>query len=246
MAFTTTATDIKETVMSLGSEKQARIQMRFFKTGKGQYGEGDKFLGVNNPNVRLTVKECWKTTPLGEAVKLVKDEWHEVRLTGLLIMVAQFERALKKGDDDTMEAICKEYIKLHKHINNWDLVDLSVYKIMGNYEVRYSKFDLLDEWVKDGHSLWQRRMAMVACWQHVRAGHYETALYRAKILLNSGEDLLNKAIGWVLRELYKHNGEEITVNFLKENIDAVSGTTLSYACEKMPKDLVAELRNLRK
>ncbi len=119
------ANDIEVTLLSMADERQAKHLLRFFKTGPGQYGEGDRFIGLRNPQVRLVVKEAWKDTPLTEAVKLVKSPLHEVRLCGLLIMVEQYLTSMKKKDSAAMSSIFDIYTSLHPYINNWDLVDLS-------------------------------------------------------------------------------------------------------------------------
>lgn len=233
----TSAEDIKATLVDLGSEKQAKILLRFFKCGKGEYGEGDRFLGVNNPNIRSVVKEAWKSTTLGEAVKLVKDEWHEVRMCGLLILVEKMLKAIKKKDEKEMEAIFKLYVSLHPYINNWDLVDLSAIKIVGNWEKYHPEEELLEKWIRLGDDcLWQRRIAMVSTWILLREGRFDVVMSRAEKLLTSKQNLLHKAAGWMLREMYKHNGEEALEAFLREHIGKMPAVMLSYACEKLTAD----------
>ena len=158
-----TAKDIETALISMADERQIRQMLRFFKTGPGEYGEGDRFVGLKNPQVRMVVKETWKETTLSEASKLVKSPLHEVRLCGLLIMVEHYLRAMKCKDADYMGEIFSIYTGLHPHINNWDLVDLSAIKIVGNHEVMYPHIRLMDEWIKpSGHTLWQQRIAMVS------------------------------------------------------------------------------------
>lgn len=198
------ARDIEAILLSMADERQARQQLRFFKTAKGEYGEGDMFIGLRNPQVRMVVKEAWKETPLAEAVRLVKSPLHEVRLCGLLIMVEQFLNAMKKRDNPTMYAIFDTYTSLHQHINNWDLVDLTAIKIVGNHEVLNPDLTLMNEWINsDGHTLWQQRIAMVSTWMLIRHGRTEECFCRAGKLLDSPHDLLHKAAGWMLREAWK-------------------------------------------
>lgn len=233
--MTEKAKDIEQAMLQFASEKQAKTLMRFFKTGKGQYGEGDHFLGVTNPQTRSVVKESWKNVDLEDAVSLVKNKWHEIRLCGLLIMVELFLQAKKKKDDTMMREIFKTYTTLHPYINNWDLVDLSTYKIVGFYECLHPEETLMDEWIKPGHTLWQQRIAMVAAWQLVRINAYDKVTERAEILLTSKENLLHKAAGWVLREMYKHDdcGIDALECFLEKHIGHIPPVMLSYACEKM-------------
>lgn len=231
------ASDIECTLRSMADERQAEQLMRFFKTGPGQYGEGDKFIGLWNPQVRMVVKEAWKNTPLSEAVKLAKSPMHEVRLCGLLIMVEQYLRAMKKKEKETMTSIFEAYIALHPYINNWDLVDLSAIKIVGNHEVLNPYIFLMDEWIKPTrHSLWQQRIAMVSTWMLIRHGCADICFRRARHLLSSPHDLLHKAAGWMLREAWKHGYREELLEFLDENISSMPSIMLSYACEKMPQN----------
>lgn len=231
------AKDIEATLLSMADKNQAQQLMRFFKTGPGQYGEGDKFVGLWNPQVRLVVKEAWKDTPLSEAGKLAKSPLHEVRLCGLLIMVEHYLRALKKKDTAAMDAIFESYVALHPHINNWDLVDLSAIKIVGNHEVMNPDLKLMDEWIMpEGHTLWQQRIAMVSTWMLLRNGRAETTFSRAKFLLSSPHDLLHKAAGWMLREAWKKGYRDELRAFLEENVERMPAVMLSYACEQMPVD----------
>ena len=231
------ADDITMTLLSMADESQARQLMRFFKTGPGEYGEGDKFIGLRNPQVRMVVKEAWKDTPLAEAIKLVKSPLHEVRLCGLLIMVEQYLKAMKKKDVAAMSTIFDTYTSLHAHINNWDLVDLSAIKIVGNHEVLNPDLPLMDVWINpDGHTLWQQRIAMVSTWMLTRHGRADICFHRAAKLLGSPHDLLHKAAGWMLREAWKRGYKEKLRDFLSRNVCAMPSVMLSYACEQMPID----------
>lgn len=231
----TDAIDIESALTSMADERRARQLLRFFKTGPGQYGEGDKFIGLRNPQIRMVVKEAWKDTPLDEAMKLARSPLHEVRLCGLLIMVEQYLRAMKKHDRAAMTAVFDAYISLHPYINNWDLVDLSAIKIAGNHEVANPDISLMDEWIKpEGHTLWQQRIAMVGTWMLIRNGRAEVCFDRAKHLLSSPHDLLHKAAGWMLREAWKKSYREELRDFLEENVASMPSIMLSYACEQMP------------
>lgn len=241
------ATDIESTLHALADEQRARQLLRFFKTAPGEYGEGDIFLGINNPQVRQVVKEAWKETPLCEAVKLAKSPFHEIRLCGLLILQEHYLRALKKKDTDNMNTIFGSYLKLHPYINNWDLVDLSAIKIVGNHEVLNPGIKLMDEWIiPQGHTLWQQRIAMVSTWMLIRNGRADVCFSRAKFLLSSPHDLLHKAAGWMLREAWKKGYREELRDFLQQNACAMPAVMLSYACEQMTVDERHRWQQIRK
>ena len=241
------AVDITETLMSMADERQARQLLRFFKTGPGEYGEGDRFIGLKNPQVRMIVKEAWKTTPLSEAAELVRSPLHEVRLCGLLIMVEKYLRAMKRDDRELMTEIFNTYIALHPHINNWDLVDLSAIKIVGNHEVLNPDITLMDEWiVPEGHTLWQQRIAMVSTWMLIRGNRPEKCFERARVLASSPHDLLHKAAGWMLREAWKRGYKEGVRQFLTDNVRAMPSVMLSYTSEQMSPDERRHWQLLRK
>lgn len=229
------AKDIEITLLGMADERQARKLLRFFRTGPGEYGEGDRFIGLKNPQVRMVVKESWKDTPLQGATRLVKSPLHEVRLCGLLIMVEKYLNAMKKKDADVMKLIFDTYTSLHKHINNWDLVDLSAIKIVGNHEAQNPEVNLMNEWIEpEGHTLWQQRIAMVSTWMLIRHGRADVCFQRAAKLLDSPHDLLHKAAGWMLREAWKKGYKDELRNYLNENVTKMPSVMLSYACEHMP------------
>lgn len=231
------ANDIEAALLSMADERQARQQLRFFKTGPGEYGNGDKFIGLRNPQVRMVVKEAWKETPLHEAVKLAKSPLHEVRLCGLLIMVEQYLSAMKRKDEAQMNTIFETYTSLHHYINNWDLVDLSAIKIVGHHEALNPEISLMNEWIEpEGHTLWQQRIAMVSTWMLIRNSRADVCFHRATKLLDSPHDLLHKATGWMLREAWKNGYKEELRAFLEEKATRMPSVMLSYACEQMPID----------
>lgn len=231
------ANDIEITLLSMAEDSQARQMSRFFKTGPVEYGEGDKFIGIRNPQVRMVVKEAWKETPLSEAVKLVKSPFHEVRLCGLLIMVEQYLKAMKMKNTRKMNLIFNAYTSLHQHINNWDLVDLSAPKIVGNHEVLNPDLTIMDEWIlPNGHSLWQQRISMVSTWKLTRNDRPDICYRRAKILLSSPHDLLHKMAGWMLRETWKCGYKDELRDFLERHVTKMPSIMLSYACERMTVD----------
>lgn len=229
------AADIEVSLLGMADERQARQLLRFFKTAPGEYGAGDRFIGLRNPQVRMVVKEAWKDTPLSEAIKLVQSPLHEVRLCGLLIMVEQYLRAMKKEDAGQMSEIFKAYTSHHCHINNWDLVDLSAIKIVGNHERLNPHLTIMDDWITaEGHTMWQQRIAMVSTWILTRHNSPDICFRRAVELVGSPHDLLHKAAGWMLREAWKKGYKDELRNFLEENIVGMPSVMLSYACEQMP------------
>ncbi len=241
------AVDIEKALLEMADERQARQLLRFFKTGPGEYGECDRFIGLRNPQVRMVVKEVWKLTPLPEAVKLVRSPLHEVRLCGLLIMVEQYLRAMKKSDKESMSLIFDTYLSLHPYINNWDLVDLSAIKIVGNHEVLNPDTAVMDDWIEPaGHTLWQQRIAMVSTWMLTRSGRYDKCLARAEFLLSSPHDLLHKAAGWMIREVWKKGYRDEVRVFLEENVNRMPSVMLSYACEQMAEDERHQWQSRRK
>lgn len=230
----TNANDIEVALLSMADERRARQSLRFFKTGPGEYGEGDRFIGLKNPQVRMLVKAVWKDAPLQEAIKLVKSPFHEVRLCGLLIMVEKYIKAMNSHDAGKTGLIFNAYTSLHPYINNWDLVDLSAIKIVGNHEVLNPEITLMDEWIEpQGHTLWQQRIAMVSTWMLIRCGRADVCFRRAARLLDSPHDLLHKAAGWMLREAWKKGYRDEHHGFLRQNVGNMPSVMLSYACEQM-------------
>lgn len=246
--MTPRAQDIKEAILAVATKEKAEKMQYYFKTDEGQYGADDHFLGVKNPEVRLVVKTAKKEATLEDATDLAQDKWHEVRLCGLLLMVELFHQAKRKKDTAEMTRIYKRYTSLHKFVNNWDLVDLSAGKIVGEYEALFPEEGLMDEWIKPGHTLWQRRIAMVSCWGHTGRNDFGKVLSRAEMLLDTGEDLLNKAAGWMLREVYQEGeeGEEAVRQFLENHVKGMPSVMLSYICEKMDSEEKKYWRELRK
>lgn len=213
---------------SLGNPAKALISTRFFKTAKGQYGHGDIFLGITVPETRLLVKK-YEQLSLEDVLKLLSSKFHEERLCALLIMVAKFE----KGDEELREEIFKAYLKNSKHVNNWDLVDSSADKIVGAY-LYDKKPDILFKLVYS-EMLWERRIAMLATFHHIKQGQAALAFSIAEKLLGDKEDLMHKAVGWMLREIGKRCSQAAEEEFLKKHYSKLSRTTLRYAIERFEK-----------
>ena len=221
-------TELKMYLKSFAVEEKVPLYQGFFKTGKGEYGEGDKFIGVTVPNSRKVAKK-FADLSLSEAAKLLASGIHEERLIALLIIVGQFQKADEKG----REKIYNFYLKNTKHINNWDLVDLSAGKIVGEYLAKKNKTILYK--LAGSKSLWERRIAIISTGNFIGKGMFEDTLKISAILLTDKHDLIHKAVGWMLREVGKRS-EKNLLGFLKRNYKQMPRTSLRYAIERLPQN----------
>lgn len=219
------STSLKRDLKRLGTTKKAKASAWFFKTGPGEYGEGDVFFGVTVPEQRLISKK-YTNLPLSEIQKLLDDKVHECRLTALMILVSQYE----KGDKKMKEKIVKFYLKNSKKVNNWDLVDSSAPHILGDY-LRDKERSILYKY-SESKNLWQRRISIVSTLFLIKFGKYEDTLKISKLLFGDKEDLIHKACGWALREVGKKS-EKTLLNFLDKNATVMPRTTLRYSIERL-------------
>lgn len=217
----------RKELKALGDPAKAAILQRFFKTGPGQYGEGDVFLGVTVPQNRQLVQK-YQDLSLPDLLSLLKSEIHEERLASLLILVRQYRR----GDEAKRRETYQFYIDNSNRINNWDLVDSSAEHIVGPYLKNRSKAPLLR--LARSKNLWERRIAMLSTFHYIKEGEPEWALKIAQILLNDPEDLLHKAVGWMLREIGKRCSEASVRPFLDRHCAVMPRTMLRYAIERLP------------
>ena len=217
----------------LSTDEKRNILPRFFKTDKGEYGEGDKFLGVSVPDVRKVAKNH-KNATINELTEMMQSEWHEVRLCSLLIMVEQF----KKTDDEGRKRIVNFYLSVTNRINNWDLVDLSCPAIIGEYLLNRSH-DLLYR-LAESSLLWENRIAIVSTIIFIRHGQLDDTFNLSTKMMNHPHDLMHKAIGWMLREAGKRD-ESRLYNYVKTYSLEMPRTMLRYAIEKFDKNVRAEL-----
>lgn len=219
---------IKEELQKKSNPEKIKILSKFFKTGKGEYGEGDKFIGLNVPaNREVAIQN--KDAEMSVISELLESDIHEERLCALLILVEKY----KKSDCEKKKDIFEYYIKQTKNINNWDLIDLSAPKIVGEYLLEKDKSVLLA--MSKSKSMWERRIAIVSTITFIKAGKYETTLEIAKILLEDKEDLIQKAIGWMLREAGKKE-KKVLIEFLNEYHTKMPRTMLRYSLEKLEKE----------
>ena len=208
---------------------------RFFKTGKGQYGEGDKFLGIKVPVTRAVVKECWKETSLEDLETCICSEYHEMRLAALLTLLQIFKQAKK---DIALQQQCIDFYLLHtEFINNWDLVDLSCYELLGTWLLDKDRTMLYDL-ASDGKTIWEQRIGIVSTMQFIRHGELDDTYAIADIFLTKPKplhDLLQKAVGWMLREAGKRNEQRLK-DWLSTRYKTMPRTMLRYAIEKFTEE----------
>lgn len=212
--------NLKRGLKKLADSDKAKILMRFFKTGKGEYGEGDKFIGIVVPEQRKIAKK-YKELPLKEVEKLLQSSVHEHRLTALFMLINQFEKGNKKEVYDL-------YYKNRKYVNNWDLVDSSAHKIMGEY-LMDKKRDVLYKLAKS-KSLWDRRIAMLSTFTFIKNNEFDDTLAIAEILVNDEHDLIHKAVGWMLREIGKRDPKP-EIKFLRKHHKTMPRVMYRYAVE---------------
>lgn len=215
---------LKSDLNALANPSKAKLLQGFFKTGKGEYGEGDKFLGVSVPDTRKIAKK-YMHLPLQEISPILDSKIHEERLCALLVLVEKF----RKASEEERKKIYEFYWKHSKKVNNWDLVDLSAHKIVGEYLQDKDKNVLLD--LVKSENLWQKRIAVVSTFSFISRNDFKYSLKIAKILLEDKNDLIHKAVGWMLREIGKKD-KKVLVKFLEENAAVMPRTMLRYAIEK--------------
>ena len=203
---------------------------RFFKTGPGQYGEGDKFLGIKVPVTRAVVKECWRETDFPQLEECMASGYHEVRLAALLVLVEKFRHGRK--DPDLRRRCVDFYLSHTEGINNWDLVDLSCYPLLGEWLLDKDR-SLLYDLARDGKSLWEQRIGIVSTMTFIRNGQLDDTFAIADILLHHPNDLIHKAVGWLLREAGKRDGAALRA-YLEPRHRTMPRTMLRYAIEKFP------------
>lgn len=220
---------LKNDLREKATEERAKNALWFFKTGKGEYGEGDVFIGISNPDLRAVCKH-YKHLDFDDLQDLLDDKIHEFRFAALIIMVEQY----KKANAEKRKQLFDFYLKNLHNINNWDLVDCSCRDIVGFYLYDKDR-SLLDEMAEIDH-LWTQRVAIISTSYFIGKGEFGDTLRISKSLLHHKHDLIHKAVGWMLRECWKRGGQAIVEQFLTENIQQIPRTALRYSIEKMSEE----------
>ncbi len=233
---------LMENILAHADPAQVAGLARFFKTGPGQYGEGDKFLGIKVPMTRAVVKDCWRALTFPELEECMASEYHEVRLAALLALVEIFRHAKRSASPQTAESLrrqCIDFYLAHTgRINNWDLVDLSCYPLLGEWLLDKDR-SLLYDLARNGKTLWEQRIGIVSTMAFIRQGQLEDTFAIADILLYHPHDLIHKAVGWLLREAGKRDKSALEAFLLGPAPDApryrsMPRTALRYAIERFP------------
>ncbi len=225
----TNANTVKKALHAYASKERAKVNVWFFKTGKGQYGEGDEFIGVTVPDTRKVAREH-KDIPFKEIEVLLQSKKHEHRLAALLILVERF----REGDEKKQKQVYRFYLSKLDRVNNWDLVDLSAHEVVGTYVRKSGDVSKLVTLARS-NTLWRRRVAIVSTYAFIKAGDLHVPCEISELLLADTEDLIHKAVGWMLREVGKKD-ISILRSFLSKHSASMHRTTLRYAIERMSKE----------
>ena len=222
------AKEVVNALKLVATEERRKVNEWFFKTGKGEYGYGDIFLGVTMPNIRRIAKKFSQEIFLQELTKLIQSPIHEVRLCALIILVNKYNK-------EEPDRIYHYYLKHLNSINNWDLVDSSAPYIVGDYLYNNQEQSKILLEFSQSENLWVRRISIVSTFAFIKNNEFNKTLEIAKLLLNDDQDLIHKAAGWMLREIYKRD-KRIIKRFLRQNYVLIPRTTLRYAIERMDKE----------
>ena len=222
------AKEVVNALKLVATEERRKVNEWFFKTGKGEYGYGDIFLGVTMPNIRRIAKKFSQEIFLQELTKLIQSPIHEVRLCALIILVNKYNK-------EEPDRIYHYYLKHLNSINNWDLVDSSAPYIVGDYLYNNQEQSKILLEFSQSENLWVRRISIVSTFAFIKNNEFNKTLEIAKLLLNDDQDLIHKAVGWMLREIYKRD-KRIIKRFLRQNYALIPRTTLRYAIERMDKE----------
>jgi len=217
---------IRDAVRALVDEEQAKNLQRFFKTGPGEYGEGDRFLGLRMPQIRALVKQLG-VIPVSIIKSLLKSPWHEERMLALLLMVYRY----KKSDESGREELYHLYLNSSDRINNWDLVDVTAKDVIGAWLYPRSRKPLYE--LAKSDSLWERRISILSAFHFIAKNDFDDALKLAKLLVHDEHDLMHKAVGWMLREIGKRDRKR-EEEFLLKHYRTMPRTMLRYAIEHFP------------
>jgi 3-methyladenine DNA glycosylase AlkD len=217
---------LQQQLKELSNPKDARQAQRFFKTGPGQYGEGDRFRGIRMPELRKLTRK-FRSLDLRDIDQLLRSKYHEDRMVALLILVLKYQ----SGDNQQQETICRLYVRRIRYVNSWDLVDLTAEHIIGAWLADKNKEPLYQ--LARSQDLWERRVAILSTLHYIKQNQFSETLKIAAILLNDEHDLIHKAVGWMLREVGKRN-MTVEETFLKKHYKRMARTMLRYAIERFP------------
>lgn len=217
---------VLQEVLSKGDPAKARVLQGFFKTGKGEYADGDKMLGISMPQLRGIVRKC-SEFPLDDIQTLLDSEYHEVRMAGFLFLVKQYKQSL---DESGRKDIFNFYLKKLQRANNWDLVDASCRDIIGHYLLDKKELRTVLYCLAESENFWEQRTAIVSTWMFIKHGQFEDTLEISRQFLSHKHDLIHKATGWMLRELGKKD-KRLLITFLEKHCYRMPRTTLRYAIE---------------
>jgi 3-methyladenine DNA glycosylase AlkD len=223
--------DLRLDLKNLANPERARLSQRYFKTGKGQYAEGDVFIGLSNPQVRAIAKRYYSILSLRDIQELLNSKIHEHRFTALIILVQLYKKA--KKDKHKQAEIFEFYLKNTKNINNWDLVDISAPNIVGDYSLRDGTHVI--RFLVKSNNLWEKRIAVLATFAFIKERNFGESLFIADTLMNDEHDLIHKAVGWMLREVGNRNTLVLEL-FLSTRYKKMPRTMLRYAIEKFPEE----------
>ncbi len=237
-----THADVKAALANYASDADAVNLQWFFKTGPGEYGEGDQFIGVRVPIIRKVCRE-YRNLPLHEVQNLIESPFHEHRMAGLIILTLQYPRASSQVKNDIFDLYMKEL--MGRNINNWDLVDVTCRHIVGEH-VRGDRAVLYK--LAKSDNLWERRVSIISTFAYIADGDATTSLALAEALLHDREDLMHKAVGWTLREVGKRCDRQLLLDFLDKHVATMPRTALRYAIEHLPEQqrrLYLSMRNVK-
>lgn len=220
---------ILKELFQLKDEEKKMVYKRFFKTKKGEYGEGDEFLGIDTPTLKNFAKK-YKDVDWNVLQKLISSKYHEIRFLALNILVSKYENSLEEE-----EKILDFYLKNIRYVNNWNLVDSSSYKILGRYSFENNDYTIIEK-LSNSENLWEKRISIVSLYYFIKRKKCNFPLKILKKLIKDPNELLKKATGWMLREVGKNCGEKTLEKFLNENYEPLSSITINYATERFPKE----------
>ena len=220
--------NLESEIKKLANTETRKVLLGFFKTGKGEYGYGDKFLGVRVPQIRALVKKDAHEYSFKEVQNLISSPFHEIRLAGLFVLCRKFQ--LAKDDEPTQTKCVETYLANTRYINNWDLVDLTCYELLGTWLLNRDR-TILYQMTEPNRGLWENRIAIVTTMQFIRHNQFDDTFAIADKLLTHPHDLIHKSVGWLLREVGKRNQELLEV-YLKPRYKTMPRTMLRYAIER--------------